>query len=143
MALVNSSGFSHLRLNVTDIHRSKEFYDTVFGWPVIVDRRHVVDEGLERTPENIYGGVIYMIPAQYTLLILRPVDSEKFDQDRTGLDHVSFSLATRADLEAAETALSEAKIEHGEIIDLEDGRDAILSFQDPDNINLELTSPIA
>ena len=31
MALVNSSGFAHVRLTVTDIDRSAEFYDTVFG----------------------------------------------------------------------------------------------------------------
>ena len=31
---------------------------------------------------------------------------------------------------------------HGEIIDLTDAGIAILSFQDPDDINIELTAPL-
>jgi glyoxylase I family protein len=37
MALVDSTGFAHVRLTVTDINRSKTFYDQVFGWPVAAD----------------------------------------------------------------------------------------------------------
>ena len=37
MALVTSSGFAHVRLTVTDIARSKAFYDRVFGWPAVLD----------------------------------------------------------------------------------------------------------
>ena len=44
MALVSSSGFSHVRITITDIARSKAFYDQVFGWPVAVDRGDAVDE---------------------------------------------------------------------------------------------------
>ena len=39
-------------------------------------------------------------------------------------------------------ALDEAGIEHGEILDLEDAGMAILSLQDPDDINVELTAPL-
>ena len=65
-----------------------------------------------------------------------------FDPDRTGLDHVSFAVDSRAELERAATALSGAGIEHGEVIDLADAGIAILSFQDPDDINIELTAPL-
>ena len=37
MALIDSSGFAHVRLTVTDIRQSKAFYDQVFGWPVAAD----------------------------------------------------------------------------------------------------------
>ena len=43
---------------------------------------------------------------------------------------------------AARAALTEAGIEHGEVIDLADAGLAILSFQDPDDINVELTAPL-
>jgi hypothetical protein len=59
------------------------------------------------------------------------------------LDHVSFAVSSRADLEAAEKALAEAGITHGELTDLDDAGIAILSFQDPDDINIELTAPLA
>ena len=142
MALVNSSGFAHVRLTVTDIGRSKEFYDRLFGWPAAVDNSARVDEpGVRDSAEEFFGGTVYQTP-QGTLFGLRPVGSTGFDADATGLDHVSFAVASRDDLEAARTSLAEAGIEHGEVIDLEDAGIAILSFQDPDDINVELTAPL-
>lgn len=142
MALLTSSGFAHVRLTVTDIARSKEFYDRLFGWPTAVDNSARVDEpGVRDSAEEFYGGTIYQTP-QGTLFGLRPVGSESFDADSTGLDHVSFAVDSRADLEAARDALAGAGIEHGEIIDFEDSGMAILSFQDPDDINVELTAPL-
>jgi glyoxylase I family protein len=142
MALISSTGFAHVRLTVTDIARSKEFYDRLFGWPTAVDNSARVDEpGVTESAEEFYGGTVYQTP-QGTLFGLRPVGSEAFDADATGLDHVSFAVASRDELEAAASALTEAGIEHGEIIDLADAGIAILSLQDPDDINVELTAPL-
>jgi len=142
MALVNSSGFAHVRINVTDIARSKAFYDQVFGWPAAVDQSDAVaNPKQDGTPENFYGGTVYQTP-QGTLFGLRPLGSAAFNSEHTGLDHVSFMVDSRDDLENAASALSEAGIEHGEVIDLADAGLAILSFQDPDDINLELTAPL-
>lgn len=142
MAIVSSSGFAHVRLTVTDIARSKAFYDQVFGWPTVVDNSDRVDEpGIRDSPEDFYGGTVYQTP-QGTLFGLRPVGSTGFDPDVTGLDHLSFAVGSRADLEAALTPLAEAGIEYGQIRDLKDAGMAILSFQDPDDINIELTAPL-
>lgn len=143
MALINSSGFAHVRITVTDIGRSKKFYDTVFGWPVAIDASDSVDEpGVRESAEKFYGGTVYQLP-QGTLFGLRPVGSTEFDSTRTGLDHVSFAVSARSDLEAARGALSDAGITHGDVIDLDDAGMAILSFQDPDGINVELTAPLS
>lgn len=143
MALVSSSGFAHVRLTVTDIARSKAFYDRVFGWPVAIDTSDSVDEpGVKDSPEQFYGGVVYQTP-QGALLGLRPAGSTQFDSEHTGLDHVSFAVASREDLVQAAAALTEAQVEHGEITELSDAGITILSFQDPDNINIELTAPLA
>lgn len=142
MALITSSGFAHVRLTVTDIAQSKAFYDRVFGWPIAIDTSGSADEpGVRTSPEKFYGGTIYQTP-QGTLFGLRPVGRTDFDSERTGLDHVSFAVATRADLDRAAEALSGADIEHGEVIEFADAGMAILSFQDPDNINIELTAPL-
>lgn len=142
MALVSSTGFAHVRLTVTDIDRSKAFYEQVFGWPIAIDASdRAGDTGVRDSPEDFYGGVVYQTP-QGTLLGLRPVGSSSFDPDRTGLDHVSFSVESRESLVQAAVALSEAGIEHGEVTDLDDAGLAILSFQDPDDINVELTAPL-
>jgi glyoxylase I family protein len=143
MALIDSSGYAHVRLTVTDIHRSRTFYDQVFGWPVAVDNSANVDDPQVRnSPEQFYGGVVYSTP-QGTLFGLRPVGDASFDSTRTGLDHVSFAVASRGDLDQAVTALDGAGIEHGEVIEFADSGIAILSFQDPDDINVELTAPLS
>lgn len=143
MALIQSSGFAHVRLTVTDIARSKAFYDRVFGWPTAVDASDSVDEpGVRESPERFYGGVVYQTP-QGTLFGLRPVGRDFANSARTGLDHVSFTVESRADLDRAATALGEAGIVHGEVTDLADAGIAILSFQDPDDINVELTAALS
>jgi glyoxylase I family protein len=142
MALVDSSGFAHVRLTVTDINRSKTFYDQVFGWPLAVDASATAgDPQVRESAEKFYGGVIYQTP-QGTLFGLRPVGSTQFDSERTGLDHVSFAVSSRADLVRAAASLDGAGVEHGEIQDLTDAGIAILSFQDPDDINVELTAAL-
>ncbi len=74
-----------------------------------------------------------------SLFGLRPVASDTFDEDRVGLDHVSFAVADRAALEAAVALLDEHGVEHGGIKDL--GTDYLLEFRDPDRIALELFAP--
>ncbi|CUR57271.1 Putative arylesterase (modular protein) [metagenome] len=143
MALVDSSGFAHVRLTVTDIARSKKFYDDVFGWPTAVDATDQAGEdGVTDDPERFFGGVIYQTP-QGTLFGLRPGGSGAFDSSATGLDHVSFAVESREALDRVASALSDADVEHGEVKDLTGAGLAILSFQDPDDINIELTAPLA
>src|ERR1700760_1138991 len=142
MALIDSTGFAHVRLTVTDIDRSKSFYDQVFGWPVAADASAEAGQPeVQESPEKIYGGVVYQTP-QGTLFGLRPVGSTTFDSEHTGLDHVSFAVDSRDDLERAAAALDAAGIEHGEVRDLKGAGIAILSFQDPDDINVELTAAL-
>ncbi len=140
MALIDSPGFAHVRLTVTDIARSKAFYDKVFGWPTAIDESGSVDEpGVAQDPAKFYGGTVYQTP-QGALLGLRPAGSSSFDPDLTGLDHVSFAVPSRAALDDALAALEEAGIPHGAITEFTEAGMAILSFQDPDNINIELAA---
>ena len=142
MAILTSDGFAHVRLTVTDIQKSKTFYDTLFGWPVAADESADVDDPQVRAdPARLYGGVVYQTP-QGTLFGLRPVGDAAFDPDHVGLDHVSFAVADRAALQTAKDDLDSAGIRHGDIIELTDMGAAILSVQDPDDINIELTAPL-
>ncbi len=142
MPFISSSGYAHVRLTVTDIARSKAFYDQLFGWPAVVDTSADVDQpGVRQSPEKFYGGVVYQTPSG-ALFGLRPVGSVRFDSELTGLDHVSFQVASRDELATAQQALDEAGIEHGEVQELADAGIAILSLSDPDGIHLELTAPL-
>ena len=144
MAIVSSQGFAHVRLTVTDIARSKAFYDSVFGWPIAADQSERVDEpGVREDPDQVYGGTIYQSPSG-ALLGLRPVavTGDTFEAGRTGLDHVSFVVASRADLDSAHEALHQLGAPHGEVKELAGFGLAILSFSDPDGIQLELTAEL-
>ena len=141
MALISSNGYAHVRLTVTDIERSKKFYDELFGWPKAIDSSASVDEpGVTEDPEQFYGGVVYQTP-QGTLFGLRPVGSVTFDSTTTGLDHVSFAVDSRSDLVTAVETLEANGVAHDEIKDI--GTGYILEFRDPDNIALELFAPKA
>ncbi|MDT5225147.1 MAG: glyoxylase family protein [Mycobacterium sp.] len=136
MAL-SSTSIAHVRLTVTDIERSRQFYESVFGWPVLVEVPENVDEAVRERLSFLYGGVIYDMGGG--LLGLRPVSDDRFDEDRTGLDHVAFRVGSKAELETAAEHLDELGIAHQPIKDI--GPAFILEFRDPDNIALELTAP--
>ena len=95
------------------------------------------DEATRNQLSFLYGGVIYDLGG--TLLGLRPVANDRFDEDRTGLDHIAFRLGSKDELDSAATHLDEVGVEHEPVKDI--GPSYILEFRDPDNIALELTAP--
>jgi glyoxylase I family protein len=140
-AIVRPRGISHVRLTVTDIDRSKAFYTQIFGSEPAVDFSDQADQpGVREDPYRLFGGCIFSVGDQ--ILGLRPVApvGDSFVSTRVGLDHISLQLNSLEELRAAADRFTAAGIEHGEIIELTDYGLAILSFQDPDDINLELAA---
>ena len=142
MALINTTGLHHVRLTVTDLARSRAFYEEILGLEVAVQSPGDPNDPVVRQdPAQLYGGVIYQTNG--ILFGLRPVASgDAFDSERPGLDHVSFAVASRDVLDAAASALEGQSITHGQVTDLADFGIAILSFSDPDGVHLELTAPL-
>jgi glyoxylase I family protein len=132
-----TTSIAHVRLTVTDIERSRQFYESVFDWPVLLEVPENADEATRNQFEFLYGGVVYDLGG--TLLGLRPVASDRFHEDRCGLDHIAFRLASLDELDIAAAHLDEVGIEHEPVKDI--GPSYILQFRDPDNIALELTAP--
>ncbi|MCV7167726.1 VOC family protein [Mycobacterium stomatepiae] len=132
-----STSIAHVRLTVTDIERSRQFYESVFDWPVLLEVPENADEATRDQFSFLYGGVVYDLGG--TLLGLRPVASDRFHEDRCGLDHIAFRLGSRDELDTAAAHLDEMGVEHEPIKDI--GPSYILEFRDPDNIALELTAP--
>jgi catechol 2,3-dioxygenase-like lactoylglutathione lyase family enzyme len=138
----------HIRLAVTDVQRSAAFYTEVLGFEVAVGAPPPPDhEHHDALVDSLQGGVILMHQGMF--IGLRPVDAERatggdrFDPFRVGLDHLSFSVPSRADLEAATRLLDERGVEHGPIRELVPLGLSFLAFFDPDGIALELTAPIS
>lgn len=124
----------HLRLTVGDMPKARAFYTEVLGF----------DVAMEMPP-----GVLLSNGKLIVGLGLPPdsgsaISGDRFDENRVGLDHLSFAVSSRDDLDEAIRILDEHNVPHGEIKDL--GPDLgmyILAFRDPDNIQLELTAPYA
>jgi glyoxylase I family protein len=132
-----TTSIAHVRLTVSDIERSRRFYESVFDWPVLLEIPENADEATREQLGFLFGGVIYDLGG--TLIGLRPVAVDRFHEDRAGLDHIAFRLASLAELESAATHLDEVGVAHEPIKDI--GPSYILEFRDPDNIALELTAP--
>jgi catechol 2,3-dioxygenase-like lactoylglutathione lyase family enzyme len=133
----------HLRLTVTDVGRSRQFYTSLLGFAVAVESPPEDDPSAAEVFTVLFGGVV-MIRGNL-LLGLRPMapPGDRFDPDRVGLDHLSFGVASRDDLEQAARLLDEHGVKHGEIASLPSFGIDVLSFEDPDGVQLELTAPMA
>jgi glyoxylase I family protein len=62
---------------------------------------------------------------------------EPFTEFRTGLDHLEFVVASRDDLEQWAERLNELGVPHSGVKNLDYTANAMLTFRDPDNIQLE------
>ena len=134
--------YAHVRLTVVDIGASRAFYDTVFGFDVAYEAPPAdADAETKEKLAFLFGGVIYKYPGG--LLGLRPVAdaADSFDENRVGLDHLSFAVTARDQLDAAVVVLDGLGVRHEGVKDI--GTGFILEFRDPDNIALELFAPAA
>ncbi|MEJ7651325.1 MAG: VOC family protein [Nakamurella sp.] len=134
------SGYSHVRLTVTDIDVSRKFYDDVFGLPVAMELPADADEQTREQLAFLFGGVIYQLPSG-SLMGLRPVApaGSRFDEDHVGMDHLSLWVDSTDQLEESIKILDGLGVAHGGIKD--GGAALFLEFRDPDNIALELWAP--
>jgi glyoxylase I family protein len=120
----------NIMLTVSDPKRSGEFYTGVLGFQVSAE--------FEDGPMLTNGSM---------LLILfpppgKPIEGDRFDEDRIGLQHISFSVESLHELQEAEHVLDAHKVPHGLIEDFgpELGLYS-LRMRDPDNIQVELLAP--
>jgi glyoxylase I family protein len=143
MALIETTGLHHVRITVTNLERSRAFYTEVLGFEVVAESPGSPDDpDVRNDPNQLYGGVVFLTNGM--LFGLRPVaePQDRFDSERVGLDHISFTVSSRDALVQAAERLAERGVEHGEIRDLTAFGIAILSFSDPDGVHLELTAPL-
>ena len=134
---INTTSVGHVRLTVTDIERSRQFYEGAFGWRVLIEVPEGADHATREALSFLFGGVVYDLGG--VLIGLRPVATDTFDENRSGLDHIAFRVGSKDELDAAAAHLDDLGVEHEPIKDI--GPAYILEFRDPDNIALELTAP--
>jgi glyoxylase I family protein len=120
----------NVMLTVSDPQRSREFYTGVLGFQVSAQ----FEDGPMLTNGSMY---LFLFPPPNT-----PIKGDRFDEDRVGLQHISFSLESLHELQEAERVLDGHKVPHGLIADFgPDMRLYSLRLRDPDNIQVELLAP--
>jgi lactoylglutathione lyase len=122
----------HVGLNVTDIARSKEFYQRVLGLELMVD-------GHDRDREWAFLG------RDGTLLITLWRQSEgRFATALPGLHHLSFQVDTPEEVLAVQRTLRGlgADFQYDGVVTHSEGGDSGgVFFTDPDGIRLEVYAP--
>jgi glyoxylase I family protein len=122
------AGISHIDLSVTDVERSLPFYTDVLGFEVLGREESAERTMVLMTHPGLSHGVC--------LNEHRGGEGSPFDERRAGLDHLSFRVASRSQLEAWQRTFETHGVAHSPIADTPFG--AVLVFRDPDNIQLEL-----
>jgi glyoxylase I family protein len=127
-AQIATGAIHHVTLTVSDVQRSQQFY-SLLGFQKVAD--------FEARAALHNGSTLLVIgPAPE-----QPTAGDRFNENRIGLDHISFSVAHRDDLMRAIATLDEQGVPHGAIKDLPPFQIYVLAFRDPDNIQVELTAP--
>ena len=124
-------GVTHVALTVTDLDRSRPWYQELFGTPPVIDE----DTGPFHHAVWLLGGSTLVGIHQFPDLH----GTDPFDERSPGLDHLAFACANRAELAEWESKLNALGIENGGIVEAAYGSG--LSFRDPDNIALEFFAP--
>jgi glyoxylase I family protein len=125
------TGGHHVALTVSDVDRSAEWYCTLLNMQVVL--KHDGEDVKFRVLADPESGWVLGV-RQYAT---HPVD--RFDEFRTGMDHLAFGVATRAELEDWEKELSSRGITFTPIAETPIG--SVIVFRDPDNIQLEFWLP--
>ena len=76
----------HLRLTVTDVQRSRDFYTSLLGFQVAVESPPPDDPAAAETHRVLFGGVV--MSRGNLIMGLRPMApaADRFNPDRVGLD---------------------------------------------------------
>jgi glyoxylase I family protein len=122
------SGFHHITLNVTDLERSRRFYQALPGF--------VLDQDMPGYKLR------FRVGTDAARLVLAPPvpgtpEGDRFTERRIGLDHLALGVPSRAELEELLAVLREIGAETDGIHMDRAGESAMITFRDPDNIQWE------
>lgn len=122
----------HVGLNVSDLDRSKRFYQDVFGFKV-------AGESHEQSRRFVFLG-----EGNRVVLTLWQQGEGRFEKHLPGLHHLSFQVPAIEDVKDAEQrlrALNVAFIYDGIVPHSEGAQSGGIFFEDPDGIRLEIYAP--
>ena len=125
------SGAHHIALTVSDADRSATWYGDLLGMQVVLDGDDdtVKFRVLAHPASGWFMGV-----REY-----RRGAGDRFDEFRTGLDHLALAVESRSELESWERELERRGVPFTPIAETPIG--SVIVFRDPDHIQLEFWLP--
>lgn len=130
MSSDSPSGIHHVNLSVTDLDVSSAWYEEVLG----LTRGWEMDDVEGRGRKTVL-----LVPDTSLRLVLSlhvSNQGDAFSEFRTGLDHIALTVSGRADLESWADRLDRLGVVHSQV--KEGATGWLITFRDPDNIQLEL-----
>ena len=124
------TGAHHIALTVTDVERSTQWYQELLGLQVVMQG----DDDTVRFRVLAHPSGWLMGLRQYP-----GNESGAFDELHTGLDHLAFTVASRAELDGCAAELADRGVTFSPVAETPIG--TVIVFRDPDNIQLEFWLP--
>jgi lactoylglutathione lyase len=122
----------HIGLNVSDLDRSKKFYEEVFGFTAVGESR---EEGRR---------FAFLGQEDKLVLTLWQQAEGRIERRHPGLHHLSFQVTTIQEVQKAAQklkAMNAPLIYDGIVPHAEGAQSGGLYFEDPDGIRLEIYAP--
>ena len=127
------TGAHHVAFTVRDVERSTAWYSDLLGLQTLI----AVDDDEVSLRVLVHPDSGWIIGLrQYH----RQDDGGDFSEFRTGMDHIAFTVTSRAELDAWEGALRSRSATFTPVAETPIG--TVIAFRDPDNIALEFWLPI-
>ena len=120
-------GIDHVTLTVSDINRTKDFYEQLF------------QTKFTKHKENSFNLLPVGIPVWFVQWEKQHA-RDRFDETRIGLDHIAFHLEALKDLEKFVKRLKEMGAKTAGLQRFA-GKYPYVAFRDPDNIQTEFFIP--
>lgn len=119
-----------VNLTVSDPERSAAWYASLLG---------LVETNRYAHPDGRVGQICLRDPeiGLELCLVGHAGPGQPFDEHRTGLDHLEFIVGTQTDLAEWAGRLDELGIAHSGVKQPAHSPNAMVTFRDPDNIQLE------
>jgi catechol-2,3-dioxygenase len=126
----NTVGIGHITLTVTDIKKSQDFYNKVFGSQTVLEDKDQYGQFALSVGTSMMVGL---------RLHDSTSDNDVFDPFRVGLDHYGVHVESTDELEKWKSHLDECGAEHSGIVESPFGHH--LNAKDPDKIAIEFFVP--
>ncbi|MBI4226504.1 VOC family protein, partial [Candidatus Roizmanbacteria bacterium] len=110
-------GIHHIEFTVSSLVRTKKYYEKLPGFKLVANYPNFI---------MFYTGSFYVGFTDHK----GSLKEKKFNEKNVGMDHVSFTVSSRKDLEEALLFFDTENIPHGQIKKLSNNT-YVLAFRDP------------